>query len=119
MPNIIADAADASIAAMLGAPIDVIGGGHEGIGGAAGGIIIEPATSQSSQCNAVLPSSPENRLADATLVSLRPHTRRSHVWVPCACAVAAWQWLAAGRLLQRNRHNADPRCSSRSVAIDE
>ena len=43
MPNIIADAADASIAAMLGAPTDGIRGGHEGIGGAGVGIIIAVA----------------------------------------------------------------------------
>jgi hypothetical protein len=41
MPNIIAAAADASIAAMFGAPTDGIRDGHEGIGGGGGGIIID------------------------------------------------------------------------------
>ena len=41
MHNIIAVAADAFTAAMSGAPTDVIRGGHEGIGGAGVGIIID------------------------------------------------------------------------------
>jgi hypothetical protein len=41
MPNIIAAAPDAFIAAMFDAPTDGIRGGHEGIGGAGVGIIID------------------------------------------------------------------------------
>jgi hypothetical protein len=42
MPNIIAAAPDASIAAIIGVLTDVTGGGHAGIGGAGVGIIINP-----------------------------------------------------------------------------
>ena len=41
MPSIIAVMPDAFIAAMFGVPTDVRRGGHEGIGGAGVGIIIE------------------------------------------------------------------------------